>query len=153
MNKEEVKYQQTIKKIRGMEPVISSPDELTSQILGKIQQLPRRKKPGRLLVFTTWLSGVSAALLLALFGYQAMIVPTHLQTDTSQIITVPTARPTGMTEMQQLPYQEKELSAYEKIKMVNAIAVNRLKEMEQKKHIYTEASSVYSTKNNDYENK
>lgn len=73
MKTEDKAYNRIISIIRNNPPALDNSKALTADILKQIKQLPREKTGQRkVLLFTTWLSGIAATLLLCLFTYETL---------------------------------------------------------------------------------
>lgn len=73
MRIEDKAYNRLVSTIRNNSPALDNSEALTANILKQIKQLSREKKEQKkVFLFTTWLSGIAATLLLCLFSYETL---------------------------------------------------------------------------------
>ena len=75
MNQEDKQYEAWLTKVKSCQPVLSSPDELLSTVMQRVERTIPRKK-STVLYVCSWLSGIVAGLLLILFVNETLFVST-----------------------------------------------------------------------------
>lgn len=90
MEREEEQYEEWLKQVRAVSPVLTYPEELTRNILKEISGTHRKKR--RRLI--NWCSAMAAGFLLCFLMYETYFYPASLQTEKKTAISleVPEAR-------------------------------------------------------------
>lgn len=78
MTKKENTYEQWLEKIKTTEPFLNNPEELTNDILKRINTLPSGTPP-RILLLVSRISGIAAAFLLCLLISETVFFPQDKQ--------------------------------------------------------------------------
>jgi len=80
MTQEEKTYNRLISGIKNNPPVLNRPEELTADIMQSISRLRKRKRGGKLLYVTGWISTIAASLLICLLLGETFL-PVNTKTD------------------------------------------------------------------------
>lgn len=78
MTKKEDTYEQWLEKIKTTEPCLDNPEELTNDILNRIDALPSGN-PSRILLLVSRISGIAAAFLLCFLISETVLFPQDKQ--------------------------------------------------------------------------
>lgn len=78
MTKKEDTYEQWLEKIKTTEPFLDNPEELTNDILNRIDALPSGN-PSRILLLVSRISGIAAAFLLCFLISETVLFPQDKQ--------------------------------------------------------------------------
>lgn len=78
MTKKEDTYEQWLEKIKTTEPFLDNPEELTNDILNRIDALPSGN-PSRILLLVSRISGIAAAFLLCFLIGETVLFPQDKQ--------------------------------------------------------------------------
>ncbi len=73
MKQEDHLYEEWLTTLRSSSPTLRQPEEMTDNILARIQMLPNRNR--RYLQWVSWASGIAAAFLLGFFVWETIFPP------------------------------------------------------------------------------
>lgn len=75
MKQDDRHYEEWLAEIRGKQPVMSNPDELSANILQRVARTSFQRRKKKKLLVAGWLSGIAAGLLLCLLVGETLFTP------------------------------------------------------------------------------
>lgn len=75
MKQDDRHYEEWLAEIRGKQPVMSNPGELTANILQRVARTSFQRRKKKKLLVAGWLSGIAAGLLLCLLVGETLFTP------------------------------------------------------------------------------